>query len=72
MYLTLDFLAQRYGVLPSKLIREGDIVDLSIATIGTEYAKWVKENPELAKSKANNHGLSQEQMVAAIKRVRAQ
>jgi len=69
--LTLDFLAQRYGVLPSKLIREGDVVDLSIAMIGSEYTKWVKDNPELAKANANTHGLSQEQMIAAIKRVRA-
>ena len=68
--MTIDFIAQRYAVLPSVLIAEGDVVDLNIAIIGSEYAKWIRENPELAKSGANNHGLSQEQMLQAINRVR--
>lgn len=72
MLLTLDFIAQRYSVLPSELIAKGDVVDLNIAIIGSEYAKWVQQNPELAKAGANNHGLSQLEMQNAINRVRGQ
>lgn len=38
MILTLDFVAQRYGMLPSQLLREGSSLDFVIADAAQGYA----------------------------------
>lgn len=66
IWLTLDFAAKRYGVLPSKLIETGDTVDLHCAEIAVGFERWVVENPD----KTNQHNLTQDEMLKMMQRVR--
>jgi hypothetical protein len=65
----LDFVAKRYGVLPSKLIESGDSIDLQIASFASEYELWMAKNAKDGK-KHVNHNLSQDQMLAMLNEVR--
>jgi hypothetical protein len=44
--LTLDFVAKRYGVLPSMVLRSGDSVDYKIADLAVRYENWSREAAE--------------------------
>lgn len=68
MILTIDFVARRYGVLPSTLMKSADTFDLKCAELAEGYAQFVRKNPHVK----TNHGLTQEQMQAAINRVKKQ
>ena len=63
VWLTVDFTAKRYGVLPSQLLREGDTIDIECANIAVGYETFVRENPGIK----TNHGLSQDQLLQRIK-----
>ena len=43
----IDALSKRYGVLPSKLLTQGDTFDLMVMDVAVTYEKYVNE-------KANN------------------
>lgn len=50
MFVTVDWVARRYGVLPSELIRSGSSIDIMIADIGQNWENWQQEKAE-AKSR---------------------
>lgn len=64
--MTLDFVAKRYGVLPSQLIAQGDTLDLDCANIAVAYEKFVVENPGVK----TNHGKSQQELLQMMERAR--
>lgn len=43
----LDFVSQRYGILPSKLLAEGSSIDMIVADCAQGYQNWVREQHEL-------------------------
>jgi hypothetical protein len=66
--LTLDFVAQRYGVLPSTLLAQGNSLDIIIADVAQGY-----RNKQQAKANGQvepNHGLTEEQMLAMVARAK--
>lgn len=42
-WLTVDFVAQRYGVLPSVLLKSGSSLDFKIADLAVRYQQWSNE-----------------------------
>ena len=40
MLLSLDNVAQRYGVLPSVALKQGNTIDLLVLHTASEFAKW--------------------------------
>jgi hypothetical protein len=52
MLLSLDNVAQRYGVLPSVALREGTTVDLLVLQTASKYAEW-KETDEYKNNKGH-------------------
>lgn len=66
VWLTLDFAAKRYGVLPSQLLREGDTLDLECANIAVAYESYVHDNPGVK----TNHGFSEKQLLEKLKRAK--
>lgn len=66
VWLTVDFTAKRYGVLPSQLIREGDTLDLDCANIAVAYEEYVRKNPGVK----TNHGMTQQQLIEQMEAVR--
>ena len=40
MLISLDNVAQRYGVLPSVALRKGTTVDLLVLQTASKYAEW--------------------------------
>lgn len=68
LWLTVDVVAKRYGVLPSQLLNQGDNFDLLCAEFAIAYEGWAMKNKDANLN--NTHGLSQEDMLASIERVR--
>ena len=44
MTLLLDTTARRYGVLPSKLLKEGDTLDIHIVNTATAWEQYQSES----------------------------
>lgn len=44
MLLLLDTTARRYGVLPSKLLKEGDTLDIHIVNTATAWEQYQHES----------------------------
>lgn len=67
-WLSLDFVAKRYGKLPSEVLIVGDDLDLRCAELAVEYETYLnnKNDP----TKPPGHNLSQEQMKAMIESVK--
>lgn len=64
--MTLDYTAKRYGVLPSQLLREGDVLDLKVSQLAVDYERYVRENPGVK----TNHGLNQDELMAMLERAK--
>lgn len=69
MMITVDWVARRYGVLPSKLLREGDSIDIILANLGITYENHLNERAN-NKSPQSKHNLSQDQMLKMIEKVK--
>ena len=72
MLATIDWVARRYGVLPSRLLQEGDSIDIILATLGQRYENFVTEN-QRRKSKGQAPvapDLTQEEMMAMLERAK--
>lgn len=72
--LTMDFVCQRYGVLPSHLLEKGSSIDILIADVAQTYQnRKQEEQAEMAKTGHKPPPkLSQEQMIDMINRVKKQ
>jgi hypothetical protein len=68
--LTLDFVAKRYGVLPSYAMKFGDSIDVRCANISVMYETYLnKKNTEGFKDKSD-HGYSQDQLLEMVERAK--
>jgi hypothetical protein len=71
MILSLDFVSQRYGVLPSQLLRSGDSLDLIIADAAQGYRNKQQEAANKGEKLTNSsHNLSEQQMKDMIERAK--
>jgi hypothetical protein len=68
MMLMLDLMAQRYGVLPSQVLKFGDTVDMITAITSLEYEAW-KQKKQSKGHTPTHH--SQDELQARIQSVRA-
>lgn len=64
----VDFVAKRYGVLPTELLKSGSLVDLRCATLAVEYEAYLSKNP----AQQLSHNMSTEDMIAQLNAVRSQ
>lgn len=65
--MTLDLVARRYGTLPSRILNEGDSLDITCAEISLGYENYLK-NKDNAQTLTNQ--FSQEELKTMIDRVR--
>lgn len=76
MILAVDFVAQRYGMLPSQLLRDGTSLDLIVAQKAQSYqAKKQAEARDKAQGKYSQPDvpqLSEQQMLDMIAKVKDQ
>lgn len=72
--LTLDFVAKRYGLLPSEVLTKGTTFDLYVSDIAVRYQNWLqdKHSGKPMKSSQQNFGYSQEQLKAMLDRARSE
>lgn len=72
--MSLDFVAQRYGMLPSQLLREGNSLDFIVADTAQGYQNHLREqaNQPPGSPQQTNHNLSEEKMMDMIKKVKEQ
>lgn len=42
----MDFVAKRYGILPSQLLASGASIDFQIADLAVKYESWAKASAE--------------------------
>lgn len=68
--LSLDFVAKRYGKLPSEVIESGSSIDLQIANLAVAYENYLHKKYSNAKDGKITPELTVEQMQAMIDKVR--
>lgn len=66
--LTLDFVAKRYGMLPSHVISQGSSYDVYVADLAVSYENYQHRRAQ-GQAPAAPH-MSQEQLQAMVDRVR--
>jgi hypothetical protein len=68
--LSLDFVAKRYGRLPSEVLESGSSIDLQIANLAVQYENYLhKKHSDQANGKVTPN-LSQEEMLSMLSAVR--
>lgn len=65
--MTLDFIAKRYGKLPSEVLKQGSTVDITASEIAVEYEGYWKRK-ENGQPQPHNH--SQADLQAMVNRVK--
>ena len=66
MMITLDNMAQKYGLLPSEVLDRASTFDLAVMDISTRWQREQRARAE-GKSTIEKPKLTQEQMLAMIK-----
>lgn len=66
MLLSLDNIAQRYGVLPSVALETGDTLDLLVLHTSAKYAEWQQTDEY-----KNNKGHTTKSLQAMLDNVNA-
>lgn len=46
MWLSIDFVAKRYGVLPSEFLAKGNSIDLFCSELSVGYENWLQEKQQ--------------------------
>lgn len=67
-YVNLDFIAKRYGKLPSEVLKSGTTLDMRVADIAVGYERFVTEATQNGE-KLTNH--STDELQAMVDRVKA-
>lgn len=67
----LDFLAKRYGKLPSEVMKFGDSLDMRCAVVSTGYESYLNKKEQNNESDNPTHGYSKQQLQEMINKVRA-
>jgi hypothetical protein len=62
----VDFVCQRYGLLPSEFVAKGDTYDIHTATVAIGYENWIRKNPD----KNNKHGFNQAELQEMLDNVK--
>jgi hypothetical protein len=44
--VTIEWVARRYNVLPSQLLREGDSIDILLADLGSRYETYMHKKAD--------------------------
>lgn len=69
-WLTVDFVAKRYGCLPSQVLKSGDSIDIKIAALAVAYENYlVKKEKNKADGKITPD-LSVDEMTQMLNSVR--
>jgi len=63
----MDFVAKRYGCLPSKLLDQGWNIDVVCANIGQAYENYLQKR---AQEGAPQHNHSETELLAMMERVK--
>ncbi len=63
----MDFVARRYGCLPSKIVEEGNSFDIQCALLGIKYQNHLNTSD---KDGTVNHGYSEKQLLEMVNRVK--
>ena len=71
MIIMLDSMAERYGLLPSEVIRRGDTLDISVMTAAIAYRNEQMEKASDPNYTPKQKEPSQSEMLAMLERVRA-
>jgi hypothetical protein len=66
----LDSMAERYGLLPSEILRRGDTLDITVMTAAISYRNEQMEKANDPNYVPKSKQLSQEEMLAMLDRVR--
>lgn len=64
----LDFVAKRYGMLPSQVMKLGDSVDVRVATLGVGYEAHQRDK---SNRPVDNKGYTTEQLQQMMTTVRS-
>ncbi len=64
----LDALSQRYGLLPSELLRRGDTMDVHVLDVAQSYQDYVRTKAETGREPAPR--LSQDQLQEMMSKVK--
>lgn len=64
----LDFVAKRYGMLPSQVMKLGDSIDVRVATLGVGYESHQRNK---SNRPVDNKGYTTEQLQKMMKNVRS-
>ena len=68
--MSLDFVAKRYGVLPSYAMKFGDSVDVRCANISVMYESYLNRKQEGGWKDKSDHGLSQDDLLTMVERAK--
>lgn len=66
----MDFVAKRYGLLPSQVMRLGDSIDIRCANLSVSYETYLSKKHQSGEPVADDHGLTQEQMLEMLRRTK--
>lgn len=68
--MTLDFVAKRYGKLPSEVLKTGDTADVQCAELAIRYEAYLNKQANDKADGKVTHNHSQEDLLNMIKRVK--
>jgi hypothetical protein len=68
--LSLDFVAKRYGKLPSEVVESGSSIDLQIANLAIAYENYLTKKHKDKEAGIIKPDLTQEEMTEMLERVR--
>lgn len=66
--ITLDFVAKRYGMLPSHVMKFGDSVDVRCANLAVMYESYLNNKHKEGWKDTSDHGYSQEELKQMLER----
>ena len=70
MYISIDNLAHRYGMLPSEALVRGSSLDFKIMAMATAYQNHVNKQSDLTPKNLPPPQLSKEEMIKMMNRAK--
>jgi hypothetical protein len=56
-WLSIDFVAKRYGTLPSTVLKEGDSLDLKVANLAVQYETYLSKKAQGSGAELTEHDM---------------
>lgn len=69
-WLTMDFVAKRYGLLPSQVLKSGNTLDIQIANLAVSYENYLHKEVNNQTEGKISSDLTEEQMKSMLNAVR--